>query len=102
MALNPSNRLRGAKSGPVYDEPLVGFARGDDPIFKQYKTIIGEFHLTPIGYLRNLAEEKNRQFTPHEASAGVVSWILPFSEAVKESNRRQTRHPSEEWVQGRY
>jgi len=102
IALSPSNRLRGAKSGRIYDEPLVGFARGDDPIFKQYKTIIGGFHLTPLEYLEKLAKEENKQFAPAKESTSVVSWILPFSEAVKGSNRRQTRYPSEEWAQGRY
>ena len=32
---------------PIFDEPLVAFARGDDPLFLQYKETIGHFHLTP-------------------------------------------------------
>ena len=32
---------------PIFDEPLVAFADGDDPLFTNYKEIIGSFHLTP-------------------------------------------------------
>jgi len=31
----------------IWDEPLVKFADGDDPIFTEYKTIIAPTHLTP-------------------------------------------------------
>ena len=41
------NRLSLIDNTPIFDEPLVAFARGDDPIFLQYKEIIGHFHLSP-------------------------------------------------------
>ncbi|HPJ07493.1 MAG TPA: epoxyqueuosine reductase, partial [Deltaproteobacteria bacterium] len=31
----------------IFTEPLVGFVRGDDPIFERFKEIIGPHHLTP-------------------------------------------------------
>jgi hypothetical protein len=31
----------------IYDEPIVKFASADDPLFGEYKTIIGEEHFTP-------------------------------------------------------
>ncbi|MGA2150626.1 MAG: hypothetical protein ABSG48_00485 [Geobacteraceae bacterium] len=43
---SPDSRF--PESGQSYfDEPLVGFAAADDPLFIQFKTIIGEFHMTP-------------------------------------------------------
>jgi hypothetical protein len=45
------NRL--ALNGQViFDEPLVGFARGDDPLFRRYKRVIGKFHYTPLEWMR--------------------------------------------------
>ena len=35
--------------GLYWDEPLVGFASGMDPLFLEYKTLIGPFHQTPRG-----------------------------------------------------
>ncbi len=43
---NPANCLPGC-STPYYDSPLTGFASVVDPLFTSYKTIIGDFHLTP-------------------------------------------------------
>ena len=47
VAGSPSNRLPAFHDDPVFDEPLVGFADGDDPIFQDYRRIIGDSHLTP-------------------------------------------------------
>lgn len=30
-----------------FDEPLIGFASAEDPLFAKYKEVIGLFHLTP-------------------------------------------------------
>ena len=44
---SPANRLSFIKDHIIWDEPLVKFADGDDPIFTEYKTIIASTHLTP-------------------------------------------------------
>jgi len=41
------NRRVQLDHGVYWDEPLVGFASGNDPLFLEYKKIIGSFHLTP-------------------------------------------------------
>jgi len=40
---------------PVFDAPLVGFVRGNDPIFDQYKEIIGPHHFTPFEIKQNFS-----------------------------------------------
>ncbi|MBP1696021.1 MAG: iron-sulfur cluster-binding oxidoreductase, partial [Deltaproteobacteria bacterium] len=40
---SPYNR-RKVDGGRYFDSPLVGFASANDPLFKQYKKIIGRFH----------------------------------------------------------
>src|SRR3989304_9565825 len=47
VAESPLNSLKDIDGSPMWEEPLVGFADGDDPLFDQYKTVVGEFHLTP-------------------------------------------------------
>jgi len=49
VAKSPNNSIRNAENEKAWAEPLVGFARGDDPIFQFYKEDIGAFHWTPPG-----------------------------------------------------
>ena len=44
-----------------YEEPLVGFVRGNDPILEQYKEIIGPHHFTPWEIMRWQAEKQRCQ-----------------------------------------
>ena len=37
---SPANRMPLMKDYIIFDEPLVKFADGDDPIFTEYKTIL--------------------------------------------------------------
>lgn len=41
------NSLGGGYNERAWDEPLVGFSRGDDPYYTWLKQDIGDFHLTP-------------------------------------------------------
>jgi len=56
---SPLNRLRAFNGSPIFEEPLVGFVDGDAPIFKEYKAILADFHLTPREVLaKHLAETR--------------------------------------------
>jgi ferredoxin len=75
------------------DDPLVGFADAADPLFSEFKGIIGDFHLTPMEILEHA-------FPEHAGSwngASVISWVLPMSQASRESNRGEARYPSRLW-----
>ncbi|MBE0555591.1 MAG: epoxyqueuosine reductase, partial [Proteobacteria bacterium] len=41
-----SLRLDGGRE-PAWDEPLVGFSRGGDPLYQRFKEDIGPFFWTP-------------------------------------------------------
>ncbi len=72
------------ESGKRYfKEPLIGFASADDPIFREYKRIIGDFHLLPKEFFDN--------------ASTVVSWALPVTAETITSNRKEKRWPSSEW-----
>jgi epoxyqueuosine reductase QueG len=88
---NPANR-RKVDGGRYWDTPLVGFASGEDPLFSQYKKIIGKFHLTP-NEIFGLTVGKEG----YSKDVSVISWILPASKDVRKSNRIRTKFPSFLW-----
>ena len=79
---------------PYFDAPLVGFVSASDPIFKRYKEIIGEFHLTPT-------EIFEKTFSAELTKGTVICWILPISRHVRDSNRAEAQWPSLEWARTR-
>ena len=56
----PANRLN-LDNLPIYDTPLVGFARGKDPVFNRLKTVIGSFHRTPFEMMQDYAALRGGQ-----------------------------------------
>lgn len=92
------NSLANDAGDPAFAEPLVGFARGDDPIFARYKDVVGPFHWTPLEAVREA-------FPDRKLGAGgltVISWVLPHTERTKQDNRRETLYPSESWARARF
>ncbi len=96
---SPGNRLADFGGDPIFEEPLVGFADGNDPLFSQYKSIIGEFHMTPREMLQTHAEGLSVE---QLANIGVISWILPIAEATRRSNREMDEGPTIRWYQTRW
>jgi len=91
---SPENSVRNESQERAWDEPLVGFSRGDDPLYREFKEHIGSFYWTPL-------EAFLQAFPETAARAGeltVISWILPQTETTKAAQRREERYPSEEWV----
>jgi len=75
----------------IYDEPIIKFASADDPLFEEYKTIIGKKHFTP-----HQAFEK--AFGKNSYQGGtVISVVMPINEKIRISNRAQKEWPSKEW-----
>jgi len=96
---SPANRMPFSKDHIIFDEPLVKFADGNDPIFTEYKTIIDPSHLTPGEVL---AKTFNKSPEDMPAHLSVISWILPITSKTRESNRRHTLTPSRLWVYTRW
>jgi epoxyqueuosine reductase len=92
---SPANR-RKVDGGRYWETPLVGFTSGADPLFKQYKKIIGEFHFTPQEFFELTF---GRRKPAGELS--VISWVLPASEDIRKSNRKEARYPSLLWAHAR-
>lgn len=77
---------------PYYEQPLVKFASARDPLFEEYKQIIGPFHFTP----KEVFEMKFGKGSFH--SGTVISVVLPVSEVIRKSNRVQKEFASREWA----
>jgi epoxyqueuosine reductase len=91
-----SANRRKVDGGKYWDTPLVGFASGDDSLFKQYTKIIGKFHYMPQEIF-DLTFGKGKK--PRKLS--VISWVLPASEDIRKSNRKETKYPSLLWAHAR-
>ena len=96
-ARSPENTLGQGSDRRAWSDPLVGFARGNNPLFDVFKAQVGSFFWTP-------GEIFARSF-PGEAFGAdrltVISWVLPQTEQTREENRRQNRYPSESWARSR-
>lgn len=84
----------------IFDEPLIGFVRGDDPILEQYKQIIGPHHFTPAEIM-DWQAKNNRVSAPPADELSVVSIIMPITRTTKQENAGQKKWPSERWAQTR-
>lgn len=73
----------------IFDEPLVGFGAAEDALFSDFKKMeaIGPWYKTPAEWL--------------EGARTVVELFFPFSEVVKESNRKVKEGVSKNWLYAR-
>lgn len=84
---------------PIFDEPLVRYATGDNVLFVQFKTIIAATHLTPR---EALALAHGRRPEEVFAPIYVISWILPVALKTRKSNREEKTQPSRLWAYTRW
>jgi len=90
---DPGNR---DEDGDFYfQDPLMGFASADDPLFGDYKKVIGDFYPTP-------GEWFEKSFGKGSWAGGtVINWILPITREIRRSNRSEKKLPSRKWAHTR-
>ena len=76
---------------PIFESPLVGCAAARDPLFEHMQQRVDIY-----GPTLRMPEE----WLPGAIS--VVSFFLPFSKAVRDSNRPDLSRPSDLWLHGRF
>lgn len=81
-----TNEAAGVK---IFEDPIFAFGDAEDALFEQLKqpSIIGSHFMTPKWWLPE--------------ARTVVSFFLPFSQAVREGNKRDMLMPSAEWLHAR-
>ncbi len=97
IAKSPLNNLQNKAKDPAWDQALVGFAGGADPMFQQYKEYVGPFHWTPWEVYSQ--HQPNHPSLPEELT--VISWVLPQTKSVRDQNRRAKKFPAEDWARVR-
>lgn len=97
FAKSSENNLRMSESEPCWEMPIVGFSRGDDPIYADIKASIGSFYCTPLDVFRQAFPEL--RITPDQLT--VIAWVLPQTKATKTDNRKETKYGSERWMKSR-
>ncbi len=101
IAGHPENSMEFPFYGErIFDEPLVGFIKGDDPIFQKYKEIIGPHHYTPQEIMAWQAENNGVE-PPKAEDLAVVSFVMPISKSTKTDNALSKKWPAERWAQTR-
>ncbi len=97
VATSPLNTL-GLPGGEVaWDAPIVGFCRGDDPIYSEYKLHIGDFYWNPLEIFQ--LTFPNVEIDAEDLT--VISWILPQTQTTKNENAVQKVYPSRRWAAAR-
>ncbi len=97
ISQSPENTMKNAGNERAWGDPLVGFSRGDDSLYQDFKEYVGPFHWTPL-------EIFTQTFPDTKAEAGdltVISYILPHTEETKLDSRKETAYPSERWARAR-
>jgi epoxyqueuosine reductase QueG len=97
VCAGPDNALTGPFDEPAWAEPLVGFVRGDDPLYEQYKEVVGPYHWTPLEIFGLTYPESAVQ----AEELTVISWVLPQTKATKADNRQEAFYPAERWARSR-
>jgi len=75
IATSPENSLQDKTNERAWDEPLVGFSNGADPIYQGYKQNVGEFHWTPLEIFSEIYPDLD--VSPEDLT--IISWVLPHS-----------------------
>jgi len=94
---SPENTLRNQAKDRAFEQVIVGFSRGEDPLYDAYKELVGPFHWTPL-------EIFARTFPEIATTAGeltVIAWVVAHNRLTKEDNRRENFYPSERWARAR-
>jgi epoxyqueuosine reductase QueG len=94
---SPYNQLQNATGEKAWDEPLIGFSAGNDPLYDEFKNHIGDFYWTPVELFSQTFPETS---APAEELT-IISWVLPHIAQTKQDNQQETRLPSERWARAR-
>ncbi len=78
-------------SGIIFSKPLIGIAKGDDPIFKEYNEIIKETYLTPLEFWEKNGLEMNNI---KESDIRAVSIVFPYDDVIREKSKNATKFPA--------
>ncbi len=95
VASSSENTLNTPTGDKAFDPPLVGFSTGNDPLYDEYVSHIGDFYLRPIDIF-NRAFPTRKPVSP--GALTVISWVLPATPHTRHDQAAETKRPSGRWV----
>ena len=87
----------GLNDEPMWQEPIIGFSRGDDPYFDFLKDDIGSFHWSPAEVFR-LGGKGNEK---KSGELCVISIGFPQTVTTKELQTESKKEPTLRWTVSR-
>lgn len=84
----------GAPEKPMWEKPIVGFAKGDDPYFAHYKKTIGDFYWLP----KEVYNLKYKDEPVDDAQLTVISIGFPQTAETKSEQKKASNMPSDRWL----
>lgn len=78
----------------MWERPIVGFARGDDPYFLHYKKTIGDFYWLP----KEVFQMKYKGQIFDDSQLTVISIGLPQTKETKTEQQEAVELPSVPWL----
>lgn len=91
------NSLNSDEHETAWDKPLVGFSKGNDPLYEFFRKDIGEFYWHPS----DIFSARFPDIPVRAEQLTVVSWVLPQTEPTKRDQRKERWHPSERWARSK-
>lgn len=84
--------------GRIFARPMIGVAKGDDPIFLKYKEVVGPKHLTPVEMWLQSGLPDDPDIA---ARLRTVSIIFPYVDGIREQSKTAEKMPAEIYSVGR-
>jgi epoxyqueuosine reductase len=82
----------------IFDDPLIGVAAGDDPIYETFKEVVGPEHFTPFELWRECFGSE-KPLTPQDLR--VVSIVFPYTRPVREAGAQTVNKPAKIYMLAR-
>jgi hypothetical protein len=65
-------------AGRIFNDPLIGVAQGNDPIFQKFKKVVGPKHLTPLEFW-----QKEGQKEIKDSNLRIISIVFPYVDKIR-------------------
>ena len=96
---SPLNRLpEQFGADRIFDPPLIGVSRGDDPLFDKFKEVVAPEHLTPLEMwtASGMADQGDKA-----DRLRILSIIFPYVKRIREESKSATIMPADIYCVGR-
>ncbi|MCP4749784.1 MAG: epoxyqueuosine reductase [Proteobacteria bacterium] len=82
----------------IFEAPLLGVSRGDDPIIQKFKEVVGPEHLTPLEMWTASGLVGDMDLAPR---LRILSIVFPYSKRIREEGKKAKRMPADAYTLGR-